>query len=49
MVHVKRDVFAGFGWVVWKGLALIGLPLAKRKVKDRMGAGTPASSSTAAP
>lgn len=31
----KRNVFAAFGWFVWKLLALVGLPLARRKIADR--------------
>jgi hypothetical protein len=38
MAHVKRNVFAGFGWVVWKLLALVGVPIAVRKVKERAAA-----------
>jgi len=35
MVHTKRNLFAGFDWLVWKDLALVGIPLAVKKVKER--------------
>lgn len=31
----KRNAFAALGWFVWKLLALVGLPLARRKIADR--------------
>lgn len=31
----RRNAFAALGWLVWKLLALIGLPVAKRKVEQR--------------
>jgi hypothetical protein len=34
-VKAKRHLFAGLGWVVWKALALVGIPLAKRKLEAR--------------
>lgn len=35
MAHPKRNLFTVLGWVVWKALALIGLPIAKKKLDDR--------------
>lgn len=34
-MKTKRNLFAAFGWVVWKALAIVGLPYAVRKVRDR--------------
>lgn len=34
MARPKRNLFALLGWVVWKLLALVGLPLAKRKLEE---------------
>jgi len=38
VAHPKRNVFAMIGWVVWKILALVGLPAAKKKVASRSSA-----------
>lgn len=35
MSHPKRNVFAFLGWLVWKLLSLVGLPIAKRKLDER--------------
>lgn len=35
MARTKRNLFAMLGWVVWKILALIGLPLARKKLADQ--------------
>ncbi|GAA4111659.1 hypothetical protein GCM10022215_07550 [Nocardioides fonticola] len=37
MAHPKRNLFAVLGWIVWKLLALVGLPAAKRKLAERRG------------
>ncbi|WP_370287690.1 hypothetical protein [Nocardioides sp.] len=34
MAHPKRNLFAVLGWIVWKLLALVGLPMAKKKVQE---------------
>lgn len=38
MSHPKRNVFAVLGWIVWKLLALVGLPMAKKKLEERRAA-----------
>lgn len=35
MARPKRNLFALLGWIVWKLLALVGLPYAKRKLEER--------------
>jgi hypothetical protein len=35
MARPKRNLFALLGWIVWKLLALVGLPVAKRKLEER--------------
>ncbi len=35
MARPKRNLFAALGWIVWKILALVGLPLAKKKLDER--------------
>ena len=35
MAHPRRNLFAVLGWVVWKTLSLVGLPLAKKKLDER--------------
>jgi len=35
MAHPKRNLFTALGWVVWKALSLVGLPLAKKKLDER--------------
>lgn len=35
MARPKRTRFALLGWVVWKLLAVVGLPIAKRKLEGR--------------
>ncbi len=35
MARPKRNLFALLGWIVWKLLALVGLPYAKRKLDER--------------
>ena len=37
MAHPKRNVFAVLGWIVWKLLALVGVPAAKKKIRGRSG------------
>ena len=37
MAHTKRTLFSVLGWLVWKLLALVGLPAAKRRLQDRGG------------
>ncbi|MCR4512141.1 hypothetical protein [Aeromicrobium sp. 50.2.37] len=34
MARPKRNAFALLGWIVWKLLALVGLPMAKRKLEE---------------
>lgn len=34
MARPKRNAFALLGWIVWKLLALVGLPAAKRKLEE---------------
>lgn len=34
-MSAKRNAFAALGWLVWKLLALVGLPIAKRKIEER--------------
>lgn len=35
MARPKRNLFALLGWMFWKLLTLVGLPLAKRKLAER--------------
>ncbi|MBS2939753.1 hypothetical protein KDN32_18585 [Nocardioides sp. J2M5] len=35
MAHPKRNLFALLGWLFWKVLTLVGLPVAKRKLAER--------------
>ncbi len=35
MARPKRNLFALLGWLVWKLLSLVGLPVAKRKLEER--------------
>lgn len=35
MAHPKRNIFAIFGWIIWKLLALVGVPAAKRRLEER--------------
>ncbi|SEB63752.1 hypothetical protein SAMN04489844_0735 [Nocardioides exalbidus] len=35
MARTKRNLFALLGWAVWKLLALVGLPLAKKKLNEQ--------------
>ena len=35
MAHPKRNLFAMLGWLFWKVLTLVGLPVAKRKLAER--------------
>ncbi|WP_370247899.1 hypothetical protein [Nocardioides sp.] len=35
MAHQKRNLFAVLGWIVWKLLAIVGVPAAKKKVRQR--------------
>ena len=37
MARTKRNLFALLGWLLWKLLALVGLPVAKRKLDERRG------------
>lgn len=39
MAHPKRNLFAVLGWIVWKLLALFGVPAAKKKVSERSRSG----------
>ncbi|WP_157682739.1 hypothetical protein [Nocardioides scoriae] len=41
MARTKRTLFSVLGWLVWKLLALVGLPAAKRRLEDRRGGSTP--------
>lgn len=34
MAQPKRTVFTVLGWVVWKVLAVVGLPMAKKKLNE---------------
>ena len=34
MARTKRTLFSAFGWIVWKALALVGLPMAKKKIAE---------------
>lgn len=34
MAHPKRNAFAVLGWILWKILALVGLPYAKKKISS---------------
>lgn len=34
MTRTKRDLFTALGWIVWKILALVGLPMAKKKIAE---------------
>ncbi|UFN43448.1 hypothetical protein [Nocardioides okcheonensis] len=35
MARTKRNLFALLGWLFWKVLTLVGLPVAKRKLAER--------------
>ncbi|MBD8606803.1 MULTISPECIES: hypothetical protein [unclassified Aeromicrobium] len=35
MAHPKRNLFTVLGWIVWKALALVGLPIARKKLDER--------------
>lgn len=35
MARTKRNLFALLGWLFWKALTLLGLPVAKRKLAER--------------
>lgn len=37
MAHQKRNLFAVLGWIAWKLLALVGVPAAKKKLRERSG------------
>ena len=39
MAHQKRNLFAVLGWIVWKLLALFGIPAAKKKLQERSRSG----------
>ncbi|SDS06397.1 hypothetical protein SAMN04488570_1049 [Nocardioides scoriae] len=41
VARTKRTLFSVLGWLVWKLLALVGLPAAKRRLEDRRGGSTP--------
>lgn len=34
MARPKRNLFALLGWIVWKLLAIVGLPYAKKKIEE---------------
>lgn len=34
-MKTKRNLFAALGWLVWKTLAVVGIPYAVKKVRDR--------------
>lgn len=34
-MSAKKNAFAALGWLVWKLLALIGVPVARRKLEER--------------
>ena len=38
MSRPKRNLFTILGWLVWKLLAVVGLPLAKKKIRERRSA-----------
>lgn len=44
MAHPKRNLFALLGWLFWKVLTLLGLPLAKRKLAERGSSDTASTS-----
>ena len=35
MASAKGGLLKGLGWIVWKLLAVVGVPAAKKKVKER--------------
>ena len=35
MARPKRNLFTILGWAVWKLLALVGLPMAQKKLEER--------------
>lgn len=35
MARPKFHLFAALGWFVWKVLALVGLPMARKKLEER--------------
>jgi hypothetical protein len=35
VAHPKRNLFAMLGWLFWKLLTLIGLPVARRRLAER--------------
>ncbi|TQJ08338.1 hypothetical protein FB458_1424 [Lapillicoccus jejuensis] len=35
MARAKRTAFTALGWVAWQLLARVGVPAAKRKVRER--------------
>ncbi|WP_344002994.1 hypothetical protein [Nocardioides lentus] len=37
MARAKTNLFALLGWLVWKLLALVGVPAAKKKLESRGG------------
>ncbi len=37
MARPRRNLFALLGWIVWKLLALVGLPYAKRRLEENRG------------
>ncbi|MEH3034111.1 MAG: hypothetical protein PGN07_08750 [Aeromicrobium erythreum] len=37
MARPKRNLFALLGWIVWKLLAIIGIPYAKKKIEENRG------------
>lgn len=34
-MSARKNAFAALGWLVWKLLALVGLPIARRKLEER--------------
>ncbi|MHA3705096.1 hypothetical protein ACXR2U_23235 [Jatrophihabitans sp. YIM 134969] len=34
-MSAKRNAFVALGWLVWKLLALVGVPVARRKLEER--------------
>lgn len=34
MAGTKRTLHATLGWIVWKVLAIVGLPMAKKKIAE---------------
>lgn len=35
MARTKTSAYTAVGWLVWQALAKVGVPLAKRKIRQR--------------